>query len=200
MELLWSGTDPGFAGSLTDALDRANVRHGDESVELGFLRAFPGAVYKVSVRAADEEDAQKILQDVIDGMAAKTPTTTPSDLARAATTLNPYKGLSLNARVFSRVPDEQASDEDGELPDSESADVPTPDDEAEDFDPGQATCEVWAGEDAKMAAYLNDCLRGVGIGCVVSAGGPKVRVLVQHATEKRAREIIREIVEASPPE
>lgn len=197
MEILWSGTDPGFAGSLTDALDRADLRHTDEAVKLGFLPAFAGEVRGISVRNADRDAAERILQDVIDGNAPAS-LTTATELARDAATVNP---LSLNRRVFNRVPDsDSSSGQEDESAGPESADIPTPDDVVEDFDPDEATCEVWAGEDAKMADYLNDCLRGVGIGCAVIPEGTKVRVLVLPATEKRAREVVHEIVEGAPPE
>src|SRR5579863_6547094 len=93
MEILWSGTDPGFADSLRDALDRAELEHRDDSVELGFLRAFPGAVFKISVRTADREAARKVLEDVINDASAKSPTTA-ARLAGYAANLNPYRGLN----------------------------------------------------------------------------------------------------------
>jgi hypothetical protein len=222
MEILWSGTDPGFAESLRDALDRAELGHRDDSVELGFLRAFPGAVFKISVRTADREAARKILEDAINGTSAESPTTA-AGLAGHAANLNPYRGLnrpgskrepdyynqdsfpesslSLNRHLASRVTEERtSSEEQGELADSETEDASTPNDIVEDFDAERATCEIWVGEDARMAQYCDDCLRGVGIGCVVSPDGTKLRVLVMPAAEKRAREVIREIVEASPPQ
>jgi hypothetical protein len=134
---------------------------------------------------------------VIDGKAPAS-VTTATELARDAATVNP---LSLNRRVFNRVPDnEMSSDGEEELAGPEPADIPTPDDVVEDFDPDEATCEVWAGEDSKLADYLNDCLRGVGIGCVVIPEGTKFRVLVLPAAEKRAREVVHEIVEGAPSE
>ncbi|HKV04281.1 MAG TPA: hypothetical protein VJO53_04140 [Candidatus Acidoferrales bacterium] len=219
-EVLWSGTDPGFAGSLADALDRAEIEHSDDSVELSFLRAFPSAVYKLSVRPVDRDAADRVLQDLVDGMGAEVPTT-PAELARAAVTANPYRGLDRRVSVGERVNrfssfenplsltgtglkrsagGQTLPSEDAELVDPESLDVLTPDDVVKDFDPGRATCEVWAGEAKKMAEYLGDCLRGVGIGFVLSRDGNTMRVCVLPAAEGRAREIIREIVEASPPE
>jgi hypothetical protein len=87
-----------------------------------------------------------------------------------------------------------------ELPESNAPDEPTPDDIVEDFDPEDATAEVWSGEDAEMAQVLNDCLSGVGIGCVQSHNGSHIRVLVLPATAARAKEIVREVVEGTPPE
>lgn len=89
--------------------------------------------------------------------------------------------------------------EGGELPES-GVNTEPPDDAPEDFHPEDATSQIWAGEDMEMAQFLEDSLRGVGIGCVVSKDGGKGRILVQPADEKRAREIVREVVEGAPPE
>ncbi|MGA8766431.1 MAG: hypothetical protein WB559_05400 [Candidatus Acidiferrales bacterium] len=66
--------------------------------------------------------------------------------------------------------------------------------------PDDATCEVWSGDDDHAAQFLRDCLRGVGIACVVSQDDAKARVLVLPAAEIRAREIVREVIEGAPPE
>jgi hypothetical protein len=76
------------------------------------------------------------------------------------------------------------------------SDEAVPDDTVEDFDPDEATRKVWFGDDQEMAEYLKLCLAGVGIGCVFSADGGKIRVMVLPEAEKRAREVVREVVDA----
>lgn len=63
-----------------------------------------------------------------------------------------------------------------------------------------ATLEIWSGEDAALAQLLQDCLRENGIG-VRSQGRPPgiVQLRVMPSDELAAREIIREVREASPP-
>lgn len=52
-----------------------------------------------------------------------------------------------------------------------------------------------------MADYLKLCLSGVGIGCVVlESDGGKLSALVLPGAEKRAKEIVREVVDSEPPE
>ena len=75
-----------------------------------------------------------------------------------------------------------------------------PDDLVEDFDPEDATCEVWSGEDEQMVEIFKECLQNVGIGSVTREDGEKTRILVLPSAEKRAREVIREIVDEAPPE
>jgi hypothetical protein len=197
MEILWTGTDPEFAGFLTEALDRAELQHTDDAVALGFLPAFPGKVFKISVRTGDGEAAKRVLQNLVNGDAMYPPTIT-ADLARDAATLNPYR--SLGRRVFS-PPDKRAAPfESAGLFGSEPVSGPTPDDIVENFNPDQATCEVWSGNDGQMAQNIDACLRGVGIGCVVSESKENFHVCVEPSAESRAKEIVREIVEQTPPE
>lgn len=66
--------------------------------------------------------------------------------------------------------------------------------------PEDASCEIWSGDDEHTAQFLSDCLRGIGIACVVFADDGKARVLVLPETETRAREIVHEVVDGAPPE
>ncbi len=87
-----------------------------------------------------------------------------------------------------------------------------------DFNPDDATVEVWHGDDVELHNTLVECLTNVGIGCAThldtpeaSAGdsgahsnGPAAApkpnpIFVLPSDEKRAREVVREILDASPP-
>ena len=59
---------------------------------------------------------------------------------------------------------------------------------------------IRGGVNSLMAEILEDCLRENGIGCAVDQIGVKYRILVLPISEVRAREIIREVIEATPPE
>ena len=69
-----------------------------------------------------------------------------------------------------------------------------------EIQPEDATREIWSGDDEHTAQFLSDCLRGIGIACIVSADDGKARVLVLPETETRAREIVHEVVDGAPPE
>jgi hypothetical protein len=63
-----------------------------------------------------------------------------------------------------------------------------------------ATVEVWSGHDAALLHVLEDCLRENGIGFRSGGREPGImRVSVMPSDEAAAREIIREVREASPP-
>lgn len=70
---------------------------------------------------------------------------------------------------------------------------------AEDWHPKQATLEVWAGTDAGTTEALGDCLRENGIGFRLLADDERQHILVRPEDKKRAREIVREVIEGSPP-
>ena len=70
-----------------------------------------------------------------------------------------------------------------------------------DWDSSEATSEVWSGEDESMAEYLASALRENGIPSrIPDEPGHRARLCVRPLDLKRARDIAREIVDASPPE
>jgi hypothetical protein len=69
-----------------------------------------------------------------------------------------------------------------------------------EWNPAAATVEIWSGEDAALAQLLEDCLRENRIGARREANQQGVlRLFVMPADEAAAREIIREVREATPP-
>jgi hypothetical protein len=62
------------------------------------------------------------------------------------------------------------------------------------------TCEIWAGVDDGIAQFLTAALRENEIPVHLDTAGDLTKVLVSAANEARAREIVREIVNAAPPE
>jgi len=65
-----------------------------------------------------------------------------------------------------------------------------------DWDPKEATSEVWSGEDESMAEYLASALRENGIPSrIPDEPGHRARLCVRPADLTRAREISREITE-----
>jgi hypothetical protein len=69
---------------------------------------------------------------------------------------------------------------------------------SEYWGPNCATSEVWAGSDAELARFLQDTVRENGVGCRV-ASDSELRLLVRPEDTGRAREIVREVLEGTPP-
>lgn len=59
---------------------------------------------------------------------------------------------------------------------------------------------MWSGDDAEMGQYLKLALAGIGIGGVVRDDQARTQVFVLPANESRARELIREVIESTPPQ
>jgi hypothetical protein len=70
----------------------------------------------------------------------------------------------------------------------------------QEWNPAAATVVIWSGEDGALAELLEACLREnrIGVRREGSEPGP-LRLLIMPADERAAREIIREVREATPP-
>ena len=62
------------------------------------------------------------------------------------------------------------------------------------------TAEVWTGNDDKIAQFLTAALQENEIPIHLENPGDQTKIFVSAANEARAREIVREIVDAAPPE
>ena len=62
------------------------------------------------------------------------------------------------------------------------------------------TVEVWSGNDDRTAQFLTAAMRENEIPIHLENLGEQSKICVSAANEKRAREIVREIVEGAPPE
>ncbi len=78
-----------------------------------------------------------------------------------------------------------------------------------DFNPDDATVEVWHGDDLELHDMIVSSLNGVGVGCATHMEKSEADdsqttvanpIFVLPADEKRAREVIREILDATPPQ
>jgi hypothetical protein len=66
-----------------------------------------------------------------------------------------------------------------------------------DWDPGEATSEIWSGEDEARAEYISSSLAENGVPCrIPDDPGHRLRLCVRLADLTRARDIVREITQA----
>lgn len=69
------------------------------------------------------------------------------------------------------------------------------------WNPADATVEVWSGTEERTKNFVADALREAGISARLDAhGGGLDALVVRPEDEERAKEIVREVVEATPPE
>jgi hypothetical protein len=195
LELLWRGLSPGLAGEIGDALDAAGIFHKDTDQDFGILPAFKQSAIFIWINPRDRAAARAVLA----GPVAKQDGD-PQDAEELVIDVPRVNPLSINRPVFNRVATRNDGEDEDAAPEFDTPHEPAPNDIVEDFDPEEATREVWTGESEEMAQVFKDCLSGVGIGCVVAEDGGKLRVLVLPAAEGRAREVVREITEQTPME
>jgi len=62
------------------------------------------------------------------------------------------------------------------------------------------TVEIWKGSDDRIAQFLTAAMQENEIPIHLENPGEQTRISVSAANEKRAREIVREVVEGAPPE
>jgi len=193
-ELLWSGLSRPLYRAVASALDARHIPHTDVDKEFGILATMAQAATLIWIDPRDRTAAREALAEAV----AKGPGT-ESATEEMQLESGSVDSFGLSRRGFAQGSTEETEDQGLE----ESADDysnDSSDDIVENFDPDDATVEVWSGADAEMADTFEDCLNNVGIGCVVNEENEKWRVLVLPSSEKRAREIVREITEASAPE
>lgn len=96
----------------------------------------------------------------------------------------------------------------GKLLDEEPEDVELPAREEERTEKAAATipleedltCEVWSGSDESLAEFVESALKENGIPIRQENPDNQREIYVSEANEKRAREIVKEVVEGVPPE
>lgn len=198
LELLWSGVGQSLRNQINDGLDAAHIFHKITDKEFGLLPNLSQSVNLVWIYPRDRARARAILEKALDD-SEEVERQPHEELSSDSARVNP---LSLGRRVYNRVPESEGreNEDEKELPERDTPGEAVADDIVEDFDPDEATAEVWSGDDQETADYLKMSLEGVGIGCVLHEEGARLRVLVLPESENRAKEIVREVVEGTPPD
>ena len=169
---IWRGRDDAECERVIEALDSAGIPHTDPDSKssFSFLPTDPSA--EIWVSDTDEERAKKILAE-LDGL------------------VYPEESTSEETASFAL----RESDE----PDSEER-TDELQDLTEEWYEDDPVVEAWNGDSEQLADNLTVCLREIGIASRKLSEVGKWRVVVRPAQESRAKEIVREVVEASPPE
>jgi hypothetical protein len=169
---IWQGKDQVECDQAGKALEAAGIAFAvqDSDCTFSFLATDP--TMGIWVSADDQEKARKVLLDV-EGR-ADLDELTPEEIESLA------------------LPDSQGDGQD-ERDDKES-------DLSREWDEDEAVAEVWTGGQEDFADTLAACLKEVGIASRKLPEEGHFRVVVRPQQESRAKEIVREVVEASPPE
>lgn len=172
--LLWSGSDWQTFNAIRHALDWAKIFHFAQTRKSVVFPNLRGQLYSILVHQDDYRAAEAVLHTV--PVSAGT------------------------ADQEDEQDSENLAEDSSELQEADS-DEPTPDDiPQEDFREAEATAEVWSGDDEGTAEAIRMSLRENGIGSVVENSGGKRNLRVMPNSQARAQEIVREVIEAAPPE
>jgi hypothetical protein len=169
---MWAGNDAGECNAVKGALEKAGIPFTDKASSMNFIFPSMGNKYEVWVPSQNQEKAREVLLD-LDGR-----------LDPAGLTAEEIESLAL--------PISDDSDHDHG--------VTTPDDIPEEWDDEAAGAEVWSGDQEDFADTLAACLRENGIPSQRLAEENRWHLVVRPEQEARAREIVREVVEAAPPD
>jgi Putative prokaryotic signal transducing protein len=169
---IWRGKDHAECERVIEALESAGIPHTDPDSKsfFSFLPTDPNT--EIWVSDADEERARKILLD-LEGL------------------VYPEESTSEEIEPFA-LP--ESEDPDGDEQTSQSQDL------LEDWHEDDPVAEVWSGDREDFADGLMACFREVGIASHKHSEGIHWRVVVRPEMESRAKEIVHEVMEASPPE
>jgi len=189
-ELLWSGIDPRPFAAVRQALDRAGIPYNDERCEASLLPNRHGAPLVIWIRMADHDRARKTLMGTLGE---------PGDDPIAGSTQN-VETRTIGLGAFDDRAHRSSPREESFRANELECPEPVARETVADFYTEDATREVWLGSEPGMAAILEDCLRENGIESVVGQIGEQSRILVLPNAEVRAREIIREVIDAAFPE
>jgi len=195
-ELLWTGSDKEAFARLTATLQDAKIffRAGEQRTHLLYTSMWPSL--EIWIRRADHDAGRRVLSELFGEDAPPVNPDLPGggieSVKSGGVTQVRDAVASVMASLKAPAPDAFEEQEWNSAEDAAGV--------LEDFHPEEARVEVWSGVDTQMAENLRMCFRENGIGCVVSEEGERLRILVMPPQESRAKEIIREVIEATPPE
>jgi hypothetical protein len=169
---IWDGNDPRDFAQVKEALDKAGIPFMGPVPTGYFILPSTRPKLEVAVSLVDRERAEKVMLE-LEALGDDPDELTPEE--REALALPEWDSVD---------PDEAAS---------------VPIDISEDWDDDAPVSEVWNGDEEHFANTLVACLRENGIPSHKLTENGRWRLVVRPEQEARAKEIVREVVEASPP-
>jgi hypothetical protein len=169
---VWEGNDPSEGAAVKDALEKAGIPVIDQ--EAGGYFIFPSMRPKTEIYVSSKnvEEAKKVLLDL--------------------EAWDDPEELSEGERESLELPE-------SDIPESDEQSSQLLD-SSDNWDEDDPVAEVWNGDKEEFADTLTACLREIGIASRKLSEAGHWRLVVRPEQELRAKEIVREVVDASPPE
>lgn len=169
---VWRGTDPAEHERVEEALTSAGIPFTAPDTKSAFSFLATDPTMEVWVSEADIPRAGKILEELDDRAH-------PDEIS-------PEDAASLALPETADQEEEQQIEPPPKLPEFWYEDGPV--------------AEVWSGDDGEFSDALEVCLREVGIVSHKFSEGGRSRLVVSPQQESRAKEVVREVINATPPE
>ena len=169
---VWQGDDPADCATVTDALKKAGIPVLNQGPTGYFINPSMRPKTEICVSSANAERAGKILADL--------------------QSWDDPEEMTEEERASLELPESNLNNND-----SQST---LPQDLTQDWYEDDPVSEVWSGDREDFADGLVACFREVGIASRKLAEAGHWRVVVRPGQKSRAKEIVREVVEASPPQ
>jgi hypothetical protein len=169
---VWQGDDPADCATVTNALKKAGIPVLNQGPTGYFIYPSMRPKTEICVSSANAERAGKILADL--------------------QSWDDPEEMTEEERASLELPESDLNNND-----SQST---LPQDLTQDWYEDDPVSEVWSGDREDFADGLLACFREVGIASRKLAEAGHWRVVVRPGQKSRAKEIVREVVDASPPQ
>jgi hypothetical protein len=202
----WSGDDPRIHSELCELLDKESIPHKTVRREDHLFRIARYAAFQIGIPFSQFEKAEAMVKEAY-GSAAEPEGTalTPYEKqrVRSSRTIAPWLPASRGFAWSGGEKTEEMSP--AESAAGRSAVGNDPERSRSDWDPGDwypedATLEIWEGNQPEMGELLAASLGENRIHSRLPESRGAYRLFVLPGDETRAREIVREVIEAVPPE
>jgi hypothetical protein len=193
----WGGDDSRLHAELCSLLDEAEIRHITIRKEDRLFRVTTQPFFELAVPTSQMEKAEFVIRDAFGEM----PLLPDADAGTDSEANKPPGEESNFVHTWARKGLLPALLEKLREPlPQETENSSKPGFDPDDWFPEDATVEVWSGPDATLAEMISASLRENDIHSRTDELKDSLLVNVQPQDEARAREIVREIVEGTPPE
>jgi hypothetical protein len=169
---VWEGNDPSESAAVRDALEKAGIPVMDQGPSGYFIFPSMRPKTEICVSSRNVEQAKKVLLDL--------------------EAWDDPEEMTEGERESLELPESDTPDRD------EQASLPAG--ASDNWDEDDPVAEIWNGDKEELADTLTACLREIGIGSRKLSEAGRWRLVVRLEQEARAKEVVREVVEASPPE
>ena len=170
---VWRGSDASECERVAEALEGADIRYRKADSQSLFGSRPNETTLEIWVDEADRERAEELAASL--------------DSSRFYEELTPGESSALS------LPDSDEPDQEDEAADSLE-------DLSQEWHEDDPVVEAWTGDNETIADQLTMCLSEIGIASRKVSEQGRWSVVVRPQQERRAKEIVREVVEASPPE